>query len=95
MKKVITMVAVCMLIAGNAVHAGCGEWGKVNYVYSSISDNSGQLLAIIKGTACSVLASADAISNATGVLAEARASGLDAYIVSSGGTVSVAIQYNP
>jgi len=92
MKKIIisSLLAASTLLSSSAF-AGCGEWGKVNYVYASDTT----ILAIINGTAC--FASSPDAGTAASILAEARASGLSGYMtpVAANGKVNAAIQYNP
>ncbi len=90
-KLMLSSLFVVSAALSSSAFAGCGEWGKVNYVYASDTT----VFAIINGTACS--ASSTDAGTVAGILAEARASGLQGYMlpVSSNGKVSAAIQYNP
>ena len=86
MKKLyLSVVLLSSVLFSNISFAGCGEWGPVNYVYSS----SGGVLAIINGTACFVTGSN--LTSVASVLSVARANGLTGYVTSTG---AVAIQYN-
>jgi hypothetical protein len=88
MKKLLLSTALFMsaVLASSGSHAGCSEWGTVNYVYKSGTG----VLAIIGGTACWASITGTTATAAAAVLSTANATGKEGYLTSGG---EVAIEY--
>ena len=99
MKKIAMIAAGVVFSAlSSASHAGCGEWGPVNYIYASSSTvnglNFGSILAIVNGTACSISGSGTDMLAAAAVLQSAKSGGFTAYIDGSTNSVVVGTEIN-
>ena len=88
MKKPFASAAVLAsaLLASSVTHAGCNQWGAVNYVYKS----STGVLAIIGGTACWVSTTGSNATAIAAVLSTANANNKQGYLTTGG---EVAIEY--
>ena len=78
-KLIISSIVLASALFSGASFAGCGDWGPVNYVYSSSSTGA---LAIVNGTACWV--SGANTPAAVAVLATANANDKEGYVTSNG-----------
>lgn len=98
MKKFLFILGLCTLGLSSPSFAagGCGVWGKVSYVYITASGTDSTMMGIINGGICMVWGPPNAVIAAAAILAQARVSGVQAYLAeSSPGRVDAALESLP